>query len=209
LPLILLNQSKLKKKKNPEIESLTNTNPIHIVDNLEELFNKVSLVAHLPYSEMSKNQQALLEKTYRFDPLLANHQVLIVDDDIRNIFALSSALERHHMKVFFAENGRTGIEMLQKEPGIRIVLMDIMMPGMDGYETIQEIRKVEKFQHLPIIALTAKAMKDDRQRCLEAGANDYLTKPVDTEQLLSTLRVWLQYESTSIESEHVLSSVGA
>jgi CheY-like chemotaxis protein len=117
--------------------------------------------------------------------------VLVVDDDIRNIFALTSTLEHQQMQVVYAENGRDGIEMLKKHPDIQGVLMDIMMPEMDGYEAMQEIRKIPKFKSIPIIAVTAKAMKGDRQKCLEAGASDYITKPVDIEQLLSFLRIWL------------------
>jgi CheY-like chemotaxis protein len=116
---------------------------------------------------------------------------LVVDDDIRNIFALTSTLERQQMQVVYAENGRDGIEMLKKTPGIEGVLMDIMMPEMDGYEAMHEIRNIPKFKSIPIIAVTAKAMKGDRQKCIEAGASDYITKPVDTEQLLSLLRIWL------------------
>jgi CheY-like chemotaxis protein len=117
--------------------------------------------------------------------------VLIVDDDVRNIFALTSMLERHQMSVVYAENGRDGIVVLQNNPDIDIVLMDVMMPEMDGYETMQAIRHLSPFETLPIIALTAKAMQGDREKCIEAGASDYITKPVDTEQLLSLLRVWL------------------
>jgi CheY-like chemotaxis protein len=125
------------------------------------------------------------------DPRLEGKKVLVVDDDIRNIFALTSALERQQMQVVYAENGRDGIEMLKKTPGIDGVLMDIMMPEMDGYEAMHEIRQIQKFKSIPIIAVTAKAMKGDRQKCIEAGASDYITKPVDTEQLLSLLRIWL------------------
>ncbi|HEY0658378.1 MAG TPA: response regulator, partial [Pyrinomonadaceae bacterium] len=124
-------------------------------------------------------------------PRLESKKVLIVDDDIRNIFALTSALERQKMQVVYAENGRDGIEMLKKTPGIEGILMDIMMPEMDGYEAMNEIRNIPKFKSIPIIAVTAKAMKGDRQKCIEAGASDYITKPVDTEQLLSLLRIWL------------------
>ena len=127
----------------------------------------------------------------RVDPRLEGKKVLIVDDDIRNIFAVTSALERQQMQVVYAENGRDAIETLKKTQGIEGVLMDIMMPEMDGYEAMQEIRQIPKFKSIPIIAVTAKAMKGDRQKCLEAGASDYITKPVDTEQLLSLLRIWL------------------
>jgi len=117
--------------------------------------------------------------------------VLIVDDDIRNIFAMTSILEPHQMKASSAENGRDAIETLKATPDIDIVLMDIMMPDMDGYETMRTIRRLSRFRSLPIIALTAKAMKGDREKCIEAGASDYISKPVDTEQLLSVLRSWL------------------
>ena len=117
--------------------------------------------------------------------------ILIVDDDIRNIFAMTSILEPHRMNILSAETGRGAIESLQKDAEIDVVLMDIMMPDMDGSDTMRAIRKLAKFRSLPIIALTAKAMKGDREKCIEAGAWDYLSKPVDTEQLLSVLRVWL------------------
>jgi CheY-like chemotaxis protein len=133
----------------------------------------------------------MLEQLHRRDPVLAGRKVLIVDDDVRNIFALTSALESHSMDVLHAENGQEGIDKLRETEGVEVVLMDIMMPGMDGYEAIREIRKIARFQHLPIIALTAKAMKADRDRCIEAGASDYISKPLDIDQLLSLLRVWL------------------
>jgi signal transduction histidine kinase/DNA-binding response OmpR family regulator len=123
---------------------------------------------------------------------LAGRKVLIVDDDLRNIFALSSALERYKMQVLFAENGRDGIEVLEKNPDIEIVLMDIMMPEMDGYDTMRAIRRIPRFKTLPIITLTAKAMKGDRDKCIAAGASDYITKPVDIAQLISMMRVWME-----------------
>jgi len=122
---------------------------------------------------------------------LRGKKVLVVDDDVRNIFALTSVLEQHDLQVVHAENGRAGIEMLLKTPGVDGVLMDIMMPEMDGYETMRAIRKIPEFRLLPIFAVTAKAMKGDRAKCIEAGASDYITKPVDLEQLFSVLRVWL------------------
>jgi CheY-like chemotaxis protein len=122
---------------------------------------------------------------------LHGKKVLVVDDDVRNIFALGSVLERHGMKVFAAQTGREGIATLEKTPEISIVLMDIMMPEMDGYEAITAIRGMDEFKQLPIIALTAKAMKADRDHCLDVGASDYISKPLDIDQLLSLLRVWL------------------
>jgi CheY-like chemotaxis protein len=133
----------------------------------------------------------MLAQLNRQDPSLAGRKILVVDDDVRNIFALTSVLEGHHMDVMHAENGQQGIELIKATPGIEAVLMDIMMPEMDGYEAISAIRELERFKDLPIIALTAKAMKADRDRCLEVGASDYISKPLDIDQLLSLLRVWL------------------
>src|SRR5208283_3993662 len=122
---------------------------------------------------------------------LVGKKVLVVDDDVRNIFALSTVLEQHNLQVLHAENGRAGIETLLETPDIDGVLMDIMMPEMDGYETMRAIRQIPEFRSLPIVAVTAKAMKGDRAKCIEAGASDYITKPVDLEQLFSVLRVWI------------------
>jgi CheY-like chemotaxis protein len=133
----------------------------------------------------------MLEALHRTDPTLTGRTVLIVDDDVRNIFALTTFLERSEMKVVYAESGREGITRLQATPEVDVVLMDVMMPEMDGYETIRAIRDMATFKHLPIIAVTAKAMKGDREKCIEAGASDYIAKPVDMDQLLSLLRVWL------------------
>jgi len=122
-----------------------------------------------------------------------------VDDDVRNIFALTSLLEEHNLNVVHAENGHAGIELLTSAPVVDLVLMDIMMPEMDGYETMRAIRKIPRFRSLPIIALTAKAMKGDRAKCIEAGASDYITKPVDLEQLFSVLRVWMSSEQEAAQ----------
>src|SRR2546426_10715655 len=133
----------------------------------------------------------MLEKLNSSDEDLVGQTALLVDDDARNIFALSSVLERRGMRVLTATTGSEAIELVESTPDLAIVLMDIMMPEMDGYQTVQVIRERPEFRRLPIIALTAKAMKGDRQKCLEAGASDYLAKPVNTEQLLSSLRMWL------------------
>jgi CheY-like chemotaxis protein len=125
------------------------------------------------------------------DAVFQGKQVLIVDDDVRNVFALTSALERHGMTVVYAENGREGIETLEQNPDVDLILMDIMMPEMDGYATTEMIRTMPRFARLPIIALTAKAMKGDREKSIASGASDYVTKPVDVDQLLSLMRVWL------------------
>jgi len=122
---------------------------------------------------------------------------LVVDDDVRNIYAVTTVLEGQGMKVVFAENGRDGIELLRKTPDVSLVLMDVMMPEMDGYETMRQIRRIPEYRTLPILALTAKAMKGDREKCLEAGASDYITKPVDPDRLLSMMRVWMYAPSVA------------
>jgi CheY-like chemotaxis protein len=150
------------------------------------------LALHRPMTSLPRDRRAAIETLYDNDAVLAGRKVLIVDDDIRNIFALTSVLEREQMAVLSAENGRAAIEILQATPDVDVVLMDIMMPGMDGYDTMRAIRKMAKFRHLPIVAVTAKAMKGDREKTIEAGAWDYLSKPVDSAQMLGVLRAWLR-----------------
>src|SRR6185436_1421022 len=142
-------------------------------------------------AELPADKRKMLDRLHRSDEDLVGRPVLVVDDDVRNIFALSSILERRGMTVLTASTGREAIEILEGTPDLAVVLMDIMMPEMDGFQTIQVIRQNASLRRLPIIALTAKAMKGDREKCLEAGASDYLAKPVNTEQLLSALRMWL------------------
>jgi CheY-like chemotaxis protein len=132
-----------------------------------------------------------LRRLAESDPALADKHVLVVDDDARNLFAITTLLEQHDMRVSFAENGREALAKLSTLDDVNVVLMDIMMPEMNGYEATQEIRKMPQYAQLPVIALTAKAMKGDREKCLQAGASDYITKPVDPDQLVSLLRVWL------------------
>jgi CheY-like chemotaxis protein len=157
----------------------------------ERLLDQAALCLHLPADALPADRRKILDDLYRTDKVLEGRKVLIVDDDIRNIFALSSVLEWRNMQIRSAETGRDAIARLRAEPDIDIVLMDIMMPEMDGYETIRAIRQLPRFKGLPIIAVTAKAMKGDREKCIEAGAWDYLSKPVDPEQLLSVMRAWL------------------
>jgi CheY-like chemotaxis protein len=133
----------------------------------------------------------MLQRLNTTNEVLRGRKVLVVDDDARNIFALSTVLENQEMEILSATNGRQAIDLIKEHDDLSIVLMDIMMPEMDGYETMREIRRNPQFRSLPILALTAKAMKGDREKCLEAGASDYIAKPVNTEQLLSLLRVWL------------------
>jgi len=161
------------------------------VESPERLLDETALFLHRAIANLPEDKRNMLERLHRSDEDLVGKTVLLVDDDARNIFALSSALERRGINVVTATTGNEAIERVQSTPGLAIVLMDIMMPGMDGYQTMQIIRASSAFNRLPIIALTAKAMKGDREKCIEAGASDYLAKPVDTEQLLSVLRMWM------------------
>jgi CheY-like chemotaxis protein len=157
----------------------------------ERLLEEATLRLHRPLASLSESQRLLLEKARLQDPLLAGRRVLVADDDLRNIYALTTILERHAMDVSYALNGREALAALRKAPDVELVLMDIMMPEMDGFEAMRAIRKLDEYRSLPIIALTAKAMREDRRRCIEAGATDYAPKPVDVERLLSLIRVWL------------------
>jgi HAMP domain-containing protein/signal transduction histidine kinase/CheY-like chemotaxis protein len=164
---------------------------VNHVRSLDRMLDLVALFAHVPTGNLPAEKRQLLTDLHQSDKPLAGRKVLIVDDDIRNIFALSSVLEDHDMSVVSADNGRDAIGIVTADPEIDIVLMDIMMPEMDGMETIRQIRKVSKLRDLPIVAVTAKAMKGDREKCIESGAWDYLAKPVDADQMLGVLRTWL------------------
>jgi CheY-like chemotaxis protein len=191
LPIIVYTARDLSRKEETELKRVAETIIVKDVSSMDRLLAETALFLHRVEANLPQPKRRLLEQVHKTDPVLMGKKVLIVDDDVRNIFALTSVLERYNMQVFYAENGKDGIQVLQQTSGVDVVLMDVMMPEMDGYETMQAIRKLRKFKQLPIIALTAKAMKGDREKCIEAGASDYITKPVDTEQLLSLLRVWL------------------
>ena len=191
IPVIVYTGKELTKKQETELRRVAETIIIKDVKSLDRLLDETALFLHRVESNLPEPKRKLLERLHNTDPALAGKKVLVVDDDIRNIFALTSILEQYDMEVLYAENGKDGIEMLKNTTGIDAVLMDVMMPEMDGYEAMRAIRKMRKFKTLPIISLTAKAMKGDREKCIEAGASDYITKPVDTDQLISLLRVWL------------------
>ncbi len=191
IPVIVYTGKDLSKKEETEIRRLAETIIIKDVKSPDRLLDETALFLHRVESRLPADKRKMLERLHQHDPTLAGRKVLIVDDDIRNIFALTSVLEQHEVEVFYAENGKDGLKMLDEIEGIDVVLMDIMMPEMDGYEAMRHIREARGNRSLPIIALTAKAMKGDREKCIEAGASDYITKPVDTEQLVSLLRVWL------------------
>jgi CheY-like chemotaxis protein len=191
LPIVVYTARDLTRKEEIQLKRLTDSIILKDVRSPERLLDETTLFLHRVQSRLPALQQQMLEQVRRTDPVLAGKKVLIVDDDIRNIFALTSVLENHEMEVVNATNGRQAIEIIERTPDLSVVLMDIMMPEMDGYETMQVIRQNPSLRRLPIIALTAKAMKGDREKCLEAGASEYLAKPVNTEQLLSALRTWL------------------
>ena len=167
---------------------------IQIASSPEDLLDKSMTMFHRKETDLSREKRDKLAAARAVDQRLSGRKILIVDDDLRNIFALTSALEPHEMKLTLAENGRKGIEALRANPDVELVLMDIMMPEMDGFEAMRLIRKIPEYKELPIIALTAKAMKGDRERCIEAGATDYIAKPVEIDQLLALMRVWLPEE---------------
>ena len=191
LPVVVYAGAGLDEAAQQRVARLARSGAIRAVASMEELFDATSLILHRVASALPDSHRSTLERLYPSDSVLAGRTVLIVDDDVRNIFAMTSLLERHGMKVVSAETGREGITALHDSGAVDLVLMDIMLPEMDGYETMRTIRGEDAFRDLPIIALTAKAMKGDREKCIEAGASDYLAKPVDTARLLSTVRLWL------------------
>ncbi|HYW22387.1 MAG TPA: response regulator [Nodularia sp. (in: cyanobacteria)] len=191
LPIIVYTGKELTRQEDIQLRRLAETIIIKNVRSPERLLDETALFLHQVQADFPPEKRHILEQLRQTDQVLANRKILIVDDDLRNIFAITSFLENYQMEVLFAENGRDGIEILEANPDINAILIDIMMPEMDGYETILAIRQQQQFRSLPIIALTAKAMPGDREKCIESGASDYITKPVDTEQLLSLLRVWL------------------
>jgi CheY-like chemotaxis protein len=191
LPVVVFTGKELSPEEDARLHSLARSVVVKGVESPERLLDETALFLHRVVSDLPVEKQRLLDRLHHSDDSLVGKKVLVVDDDVRNIFALSSVIERRGMTVITAGTGREAIAKLESTPDIAIVLMDIMMPEMDGYETMQVIRQNASFRRLPIIALTAKAMKGDREKCLEAGASEYLAKPVNTEQLLSSLRMWL------------------
>jgi HAMP domain-containing protein/signal transduction histidine kinase/CheY-like chemotaxis protein len=191
VPIIIYTGKDLSPKEETELRRLAETIIVKDVRSLERLLDETALFLHRVEENLPEPKRQMLEQLRKKDPVLEGKKVLIIDDDMRNIFALTSLLERYDMQVLYAENGKDGIEMLKSIAGIDVALVDIMMPEMDGYEAMRQIREIQEFRQTPLIALTAKAMKGDREKCIEAGASDYITKPADSEQLLSLLRVWL------------------
>ena len=191
LPVVVFTGKELSSEEDARLRMLARSVVVKGVESPERLLDETAVFLHRVVADLPVEKQRMLDRLHRSDDALVGKRVLVVDDDVRNIFALSSVLERRGMTVLTAGTGNEAIKILESTPDMAIVLMDIMMPEMDGYATMQVIRQNPAFRRLPIIALTAKAMKGDREKCLEAGASEYLAKPVNTEQLLSALRLWL------------------
>ncbi|MGH8515345.1 MAG: response regulator, partial [Gammaproteobacteria bacterium] len=191
VPVVVSTGRELSLEEDAELRTLARSVVVKGVESPERLLDETALFLHRVVTELPPDKQELLGRLSSSDEDLAGRTVLLVDDDARNIFALSSVLERHGMHVLTAATGNEALQIVESDRSVAIVLMDIMLPQMDGYQTIAMIRTRPGLQRLPIVALTAKAMKGDREKCLEAGASDYLAKPVNTDQLLSTLRMWL------------------
>ncbi|MDB5408601.1 MAG: hybrid sensor histidine kinase/response regulator [Rhodospirillales bacterium] len=191
VPVVVFTGRELSPEEDAQLHTIARSVVVKGVESPERLLDETALFLHRVVSDLPIEKRVMLERLHSSDEDLVGKTVLLVDDDARNIFALSSALERRGMNVVTATTGREAIALLEATPSVSLVLMDIMMPEMDGYQTMEVIRQKSAFRRLPIIALTAKAMKGDREKCLEAGASDYLAKPVNTEQLLSALRMWL------------------
>ncbi len=190
LPVVVFTGKDLSPEEDARLHMLARSVVVKGVESPERLLDETALFLHRVVTDLPAEKQKMLDLLHHSDEALVGKKVLVVDDDVRNIFALSSVLERRGMSVLTAGTGREAIATLESTSDVAIVLMDIMMPDMDGYETMQIIRRNPSFRRLPIVALTAKAMKGDREKCLEAGASEYLAKPVNTEQLLSALRMW-------------------
>jgi CheY-like chemotaxis protein len=191
LPIVLYAAESLAVGERERLDALVAGLNATAVSTPERLVDETALHLHRMEARLPAATRKLLSQLRTADSVFHGKRILIVDDDIRNVFALTSALEMRGMKVVYAENGREGVAKLRESLNIDLVLLDVMMPEMDGYETARAIRSMARFDALPIISLTAKAMKGDRDKCIAAGASDYITKPVDVDQLLSLMRVWL------------------
>jgi CheY-like chemotaxis protein len=191
IPVIVYTGTELTRREETNLKRFAETIVVKDASSPERLLDETALFLHRVERKLPQEKRKMLEQLHSADEVFRGKKILIVDDDVRNVFALTSVLEASGMEVLYAENGRDGIACLTSHPDVDLVLMDIMMPEMDGYETIRTIRERDEFEQLPIIALTAKAMRGDREKSIASGASDYIAKPVDTDQLLSLMRVWL------------------
>ena len=190
-PVIIYTGRDLSLEENTKLQQFTNSIILKGVKSEDRLLDETALFLHRVVADMPKNQQKIIKNLHNKEELFRDKRILIVDDDMRNVFALSKILVSKGMEIVKAVNGKMALDVLEKDNNFDLVLMDIMMPIMDGYETMERMRKDIKLRDLPVIALTAKAMKNDRDKCIAAGANDYLTKPVNIDKLLSLMRVWM------------------
>jgi CheY-like chemotaxis protein len=190
-PVIVYTGKELTQRETTKLRKLADTIVVKDASSPERLLDETALFLHRVERKLPQEKRRLLEQLHSAEEVFKDKKIVIVDDDVRNVFALTSVLEAHGMEVLYAENGKEGIELLRRTADVDLILMDIMMPELDGYETTRAIRAEDAFKQLPIICLTAKAMKGDREKAIAAGASDYITKPVDTDQLLSLMRVWL------------------
>ncbi|XMT39041.1 response regulator [Leptospira interrogans] len=190
-PIVIYTGKELTKEEDKELQKYSESIIIKGIKSEERLLDETALFLHRMINDLPESKQNIINNLYDKDSVLFQKKILLVDDDMRNVFALSKILSEKGMNVLKAEDGNSALELLSKNEDVDLVLMDIMMPEMDGYETMKKIREISKYKNLTIIALTAKAMQNDRQKCIEAGANDYIPKPVDVERLFSLMRVWL------------------
>ena len=190
-PVIIFTGRELTPEEKVTMDKYAESTILKGADSVKRLLDETTLFLHRVEADLPERQRKILRMVHDKESILAGKKVLMVDDDMRNVFSLKKILEERGIHIVVGKNGRDGIDRLNENPDVDLVLMDIMMPGMNGFEAMEEIRKERRFKDLPIIALTAKAMKGDRAKCIEAGANDYLAKPVDVDRLFSMLRVWL------------------
>jgi CheY-like chemotaxis protein len=190
-PVLIYSARDFSPKERTQLKQYASRILLKDVTSLDLLLEEAVMLLHIDHKDLLPEKRKLIENLRAKNDVLSHKKVLVVDDDVRNLFALTTAFERYSINTITAESGREAMNILDEHHDIDIVLMDIMMPEMDGYETTQKIRREHKNTALPIIAVTAKAMKGDREKCIEAGASDYITKPVKIDQLLSLMRVWL------------------
>jgi CheY-like chemotaxis protein len=191
MPVVVFTGKELTANEQTRLRSMAKSVVLKNLQSPERLLDDTALFLHRVIADLPTEKQAMLERIRGSNDVLRGRKVLVVDDDARNLFALTSLLEKQEMEVISAASGRMALELITRTTDLNIVLMDIMMPDVDGYETIRIIRDDPRFRTLPILALTAKAMTGDREKCIDAGASDYISKPVSTDQLLSLMRVWL------------------
>jgi CheY-like chemotaxis protein len=190
-PILIYSAKDFSPKERVQLRQYANKTLMKDVNSLDLLLEETVMLLHIDHKNLLPEKRKLIENLRSKNDVLVNKKVLVIDDDVRNLFALTTAFERFNIKTITGESGQEAMNILSDNDDIDMVLMDIMMPNMDGYETTQKIRREHKNTSLPIIAVTAKAMKGDREKCIEAGASDYITKPVKIDQLLSLMRVWL------------------